>query len=155
MHPVEPTNAGGRFNFPHNSHQRHHPPLMHPPYYPPTAPQPLMQSASRSHHHPINRYPPPVRPFDIPPHPMTLANTGPYPPNSNYNQFKYESEEHLAMRREKPGINTHNNQRVGSQQTEPNGKKKINNPSKSTTKSSGNISSLKFLSQSFVFSLSR
>jgi hypothetical protein len=145
MHPVEPTNAAGRFNFQHNSHQRH-PPLMHAPYYPQAPPQPLMQSASRTHHHPppINRYPPPVRPFDLPPHPMAMANAGPYPPNSNYSQFKYESEEHLAMRRAKTGTNTNNNRRDGSQQTEPNGKKKINNPSKSNTKSSGNIISRNF-----------
>jgi hypothetical protein len=76
-----------------------------------------------------------------------MATTGPYPPNSNYNQFKYESEEHLAMRRVKTGTNTNNNnnnRRGGSQQTDPNGKKKINNSSNSNTKSSGNIISFNF-----------
>jgi hypothetical protein len=138
MHPVEPPGvAGSRFNFQHNPHQRHHPPLMHASYYPQAPPQPLMQSASRSHHHPMNRFPPPPRPFDIPPHPMAMANPGPHPSNSNYNQYKYESDEHVAIRRVKrdttmPGANTNNNRRGGPQQTESNGKNPMNNPSKSS-----------------------
>jgi hypothetical protein len=144
MHPVESANAGGRFNFPQNTHQRHHPPLMHASYYPPAGPQPLMQTPTRSHH-PINRYPPPTRPFDLPPHPMAMPpNPGPYPANANYNQFKYESEEHQAMRRAKTGTNTNNNRRGGPQQTDPNAKKKISNPPKSNTKSSGKLISLFF-----------
>jgi hypothetical protein len=75
---------------------------------------------------------------------MAMANPGPYPPNANYTQFKYESEEHQAVRRAKIGTNTNNNRRGGSQQTEPNGKKKINNPSKPNIKSSGNNISLNF-----------
>jgi hypothetical protein len=144
MHPVESASGNGRFSFPHNPHQRHHPPLMQPPYYPPGPPQPLMQSTARNHH-PINRYPPPTRPFDLP-HPMQpIGNAGLHPSNSNnYNQFKYESEERLAVRRAigdttSIGTNPSNNRRGGSQQTESNGKTKMNNnPLKSNTKSSGN-----------------
>jgi hypothetical protein len=75
---------------------------------------------------------------------MAMANPGPHPSNSNYNQYKYESDEHVAIRRGKrdptmPGANTNNNRRGGPQQTESNGKNRMNNPSKSNTKSSGNF----------------
>jgi hypothetical protein len=150
MHPGDSTNAGGRFNYPQNPHQRNHPPLMHSSYYPPAGPQPLMQTATRSHH-PINRYPPPTRPYELPPHPMGMPpNQGPYPPNANYNQFKYESEEHQSMRRGKPGTNTNNNnnnnnnRRGGPQAADPNAKKKMPNPQKSNSKSSGKSLFLSF-----------
>ncbi|CAF5142042.1 unnamed protein product, partial [Rotaria magnacalcarata] len=60
--------------------------------------------------------------------------------NSNYNQYKYESEERLPIRRPKRDTtmapaNMNNNRRGGGlQQTEANGKKNINNPSKPITK---------------------
>ena len=146
MHPVEPTSVPSPFSFPHNPHQRHRSPLMHPSYYtqgPP--PQPLMQSVSRSHHQQssINRYPPPVRlPFDLPSYPMSIGNVGAHLPNSNYNQYRYESEERLSMRRTNRGTsvattNTNNNRRGVLQQAGSNGKNKTNNPPKSNMKSSG------------------
>ena len=141
MHPVEPTNGNNRFGFQPNPHQRHHPPLMQSSYYPPGVPQPLMQSTSRNHHPPMNRYPPPpTRPFDLPPHPMSMGNAGLHPPNSNYNPYMYESDERQSMRRGKGdttmmGTNLNNNRRG----IESNGKTKMNNnSSKSNKNSSGN-----------------
>jgi hypothetical protein len=78
---------------------------------------------------------------------MAMNNAGLHPPNPNYNQYKYESEERLTMRRGKGDTpmmgtnpNNNNNRRVGgSQQIDSNGKPKLNNnPSKPNPKSSGN-----------------
>lgn len=70
----------------------------------------------------MNRYPPPPRPYDMPPHPMSMGHPGSMPPNSNYNQYKYESEEHAAMRRGNPHNN--NNWRGGPPQNDSNGRNK-------------------------------
>ncbi|CAF0753937.1 unnamed protein product [Adineta steineri] len=81
----------------------------------------------------------------MPPHPMAMGNIGPHPSNPNYNQYKFESDEHGNMRRGKrdntitaPNLNNNNNNRRNlPQQTETNGKKKINNlPKPTNTKTS-------------------
>lgn len=75
----------------------------------------------------------------MPSHPIGVPNQGSFPPNANYNQFRYESEEHQTIRRANPGTNTNNNsnRRGGSQQTGPNGRKKMSNPSKSNNRPYG------------------
>lgn len=88
-----------------------------------------MQTASHDHRFPMNRYPQANRPYDMPPHSIGgIPNAGPpYPSNSNYNQYRYESDEHQTMRRTKIGPNLNQNYRGSSQQTVVNGKNKINN----------------------------